>query len=193
MCGVRPVVDSSSIIRSPEFHFLVGHEQSRLTVHTGIVRNLSPPLYALINNSMMNEQSVKYNAQKLSLHSHIHTRIYIYSVNLTESHMSMLTQLRKPASYPMPTSRHAVPVDQISHPQQQIRTVLSTASNSVHSIFASVHRYYPSFYIPDIHIDPAQAIKATVHRRLHHHQFCLVLLPCVSRGWDSSGWMGEYR
>ncbi|OJJ82562.1 uncharacterized protein ASPGLDRAFT_75699 [Aspergillus glaucus CBS 516.65] len=37
------------------FHFLVGHEQSHLTVHTGIVRNLSPPLYVLINNGMMKD------------------------------------------------------------------------------------------------------------------------------------------
>lgn len=54
------VTDESSIIRSSEFHFLVGSEQRRLTVHTEVIRNLSSPLFALINNGMMKESIEGY-------------------------------------------------------------------------------------------------------------------------------------
>ena len=52
--------DFRSIIRSPEFHFSVGRERRRLTVHTEIIRTLSPPLFALINNGMMKESIEGY-------------------------------------------------------------------------------------------------------------------------------------
>lgn len=42
-------------MRSPEFHFLVGSERRLLTIHAGLVQNLSSPLYALINNGHMEE------------------------------------------------------------------------------------------------------------------------------------------
>lgn len=122
--------------------------------------------------------------------AHIYMKLYI---NLTESFMSILTQPRKLASDAVPTSPQVVPVPRISHPQQQTRTVPSTASSAAYSTFASDHRYRPSFYIPDTRIDPAQAMKPTVRPRLHHHQLYSVLLLCVSRGRDSSGWMGECR
>lgn len=49
------LTDRLSIIRSAEFHFLVGSERRRLTVHTKVIRNLSPPLFALINNGIIKE------------------------------------------------------------------------------------------------------------------------------------------
>jgi hypothetical protein len=44
--------NSRRVIRSPEFHFLIGHDQRKLTIHAGLVRNLSAPLDALMNGSM---------------------------------------------------------------------------------------------------------------------------------------------
>lgn len=121
-----------------------------------------------------------------------HTYMTLY-INLTESFMSILTHPRKPASDAVLTSPQAMPVPRISHSQQQTRTVPSTASSASYSTFASNHRYYPSFYIPDTRIDPAQVIKSTERSQLHHYQLYSVLLPCVSRGRDSSGWIGECR
>ncbi|KAL2823216.1 hypothetical protein BDW59DRAFT_149085 [Aspergillus cavernicola] len=43
----------AEVIRSPEFHFLVGHDGRRLTIHAGLVQKLSRPLEALINNGCM--------------------------------------------------------------------------------------------------------------------------------------------
>ena len=44
---------------SPEFIFFVGSEQTRLTVHTEVLRRLSPPLYALASNGKMKESTEK--------------------------------------------------------------------------------------------------------------------------------------
>ncbi|KAJ5585248.1 uncharacterized protein N7459_005048 [Penicillium hispanicum] len=49
--------DFKSIIRSPVFHFLVGNGKARLTVHTEVTRNLSFPLFNLINNGLMKEST----------------------------------------------------------------------------------------------------------------------------------------
>ncbi|KAJ5910910.1 uncharacterized protein N7473_000213 [Penicillium subrubescens] len=43
------------VIRSPEFRFLIEPDRKKLTVHTGVVQNLSPPLAVLMNNGRMKE------------------------------------------------------------------------------------------------------------------------------------------
>lgn len=43
------------LIQSPEFHFLVGHDRRKLTIHAGLAHNLSAPLDALMNNCCMKE------------------------------------------------------------------------------------------------------------------------------------------
>ncbi|OJD12015.1 hypothetical protein AJ78_07332 [Emergomyces pasteurianus Ep9510] len=48
---------SHSIIRSPHFKFLVGKDRSCLTIHAGVVENISEPLNALINNGRMVESN----------------------------------------------------------------------------------------------------------------------------------------
>ena len=48
----RLLTNNRRVIRSPEFHFLIGHDQRKLTIHAGLVHNLSAPLNALMNGSM---------------------------------------------------------------------------------------------------------------------------------------------
>lgn len=52
---VHLLTNCRRLIRSSEFHFLIGHDQRKLTIHAGLVRNLSAPLDALINNGCMKE------------------------------------------------------------------------------------------------------------------------------------------
>lgn len=47
--------NSQRLIRSPEFHFCIRHDQWKLTIYAGLVQNLSAPLEALINNGCMKE------------------------------------------------------------------------------------------------------------------------------------------
>ncbi|PGH04574.1 hypothetical protein GX51_03407 [Blastomyces parvus] len=54
--GVK-MADLKSIFSTPTFTFLIGKDRSRLTIHAGAVRNLSKPLYALINNGQMQEST----------------------------------------------------------------------------------------------------------------------------------------
>ena len=42
-------------MRSREFHFLVGSERSRLTIHANLVQNLSRSLHDLMNNGQTKE------------------------------------------------------------------------------------------------------------------------------------------
>lgn len=49
------VTNCQRLIRSPEFHFLIGHDRRKLTIHAGLVHNLSAPLDALMNNGCMKE------------------------------------------------------------------------------------------------------------------------------------------
>ncbi|KAJ9219101.1 hypothetical protein DTO271D3_5748 [Paecilomyces variotii] len=49
------MADYKKILRSSHFTFLVGQEQTPLTIHAAIVHNLSEPLYTLINNGLMKE------------------------------------------------------------------------------------------------------------------------------------------
>lgn len=107
--------------------------------------------------------------------------------------MPILTYPHMPASDALPTSPQVVPVLWIFHPQQQTRTVPSIASSTAYSTFALDRRYHASYYTPDTRIDPVQALRPTVRPQLHHHQPYSALLPCVSRGRDSSDWMGECR
>lgn len=43
------------VVRSPEFHFFIGHDRRKLTIHAGLAHNLSAPLDALMNNGCMEE------------------------------------------------------------------------------------------------------------------------------------------
>ncbi|EER36362.1 conserved hypothetical protein [Histoplasma capsulatum H143] len=51
------MADYKSIIRSPHFNFLVGKDRSCLTIHAGVVQNISEPISALINNGRMVESN----------------------------------------------------------------------------------------------------------------------------------------
>lgn len=79
--------------------------------------------------------------------------------------MPILTPFHKPTSAAMPTWPQAVPDRRISHPQQQTQTGPSTVSSVAYTTFASDRRYFPSFYIPDTRIAPAQAIESTERLR----------------------------
>lgn len=54
---ISSVNNQHRIIRSSHFTFLVGQEQTPLTIHSAIVQNISEPLYALINNGFMKEST----------------------------------------------------------------------------------------------------------------------------------------
>jgi hypothetical protein len=49
--------DNFSVIRSPPFSFHVGEDRTCLTIHVGVVQNISEPLNALINNGRMKEST----------------------------------------------------------------------------------------------------------------------------------------
>ncbi|KAJ5100362.1 hypothetical protein N7456_006414 [Penicillium angulare] len=44
-----------SFKESPEFHFIVGEERRKITIHAGLLKDLSPPLHALVSNGLMKE------------------------------------------------------------------------------------------------------------------------------------------
>ncbi|EER45195.1 conserved hypothetical protein [Histoplasma capsulatum H143] len=53
------MADYKSIIHSSHFNFLVGKDHFCLTIHAGVVQNISEPISALINNSQM----IEFNSQ----------------------------------------------------------------------------------------------------------------------------------
>ncbi|EED21818.1 conserved hypothetical protein [Talaromyces stipitatus ATCC 10500] len=53
----RRMADYKEIIHSSHFTFLVGEDQTPLTIYTAVVQNNSDPLYALISNGHMKESN----------------------------------------------------------------------------------------------------------------------------------------
>lgn len=49
------VTNCQRLIRSLEFHFLIGHDRRKLTIYAGLVYNLLALLDALMNNGCMKE------------------------------------------------------------------------------------------------------------------------------------------